>query len=50
MFINIYDRGNVMNLNYYWATHPNGQPYLVKEKEYWFRLLPLVGVSWGWEY
>jgi outer membrane cobalamin receptor len=46
--INIYNRGNVMD--FYWATNPNGQPYPVKEKEYWFRLLPSVGVSWRWEH
>ena len=46
--INLYDRGNLRNIKYYVNTRPDGKPYLVEMKEYWFRLLPSVGLSWTW--
>jgi outer membrane cobalamin receptor len=46
--INLYDRDNLRNIKYNVNTRPDGKPYLVELKEYWFRLLPSVGLSWTW--
>jgi hypothetical protein len=46
--INVYNRGNVMNIDYWWEFNHDGTPYLVAEKDYWFRLLPSLGISWSW--
>jgi outer membrane receptor for ferrienterochelin and colicin len=48
--INLYDRGNIRNIKYNWRTGPNGIPYLDETKEYWFHLLPSLGVSWTWKH
>jgi hypothetical protein len=48
--INLYNRGNVRNIKYNWRTDQDGVPYLEKREEYWFRLLPSIGVSWRWNH
>ncbi len=48
--INLYNRGNVRNIKYNWRTDQDGIPYLEEREEYWFRLLPSIGVSWRWNH
>jgi hypothetical protein len=46
--INLYDRGNVRNIDYSWQWR-NDRPALIGENEYWFKLLPSIGITWHWE-
>lgn len=49
--INLYDHKNVRNINYSWVWNSSqNRPYLVGEDEYWFKLLPSVGVSWNFNH
>ena len=45
--VNIYDRGNVRTYNYPWHCTGSGCS-LGRSPEYWFGLLPSLGVSWSW--
>ncbi len=47
--VNLYNRGNVRSYTYKDKRDSSGGYYFEKEAEYWFRLLPSVGVSWTWE-
>ena len=49
--INIYDRGNVQAIKYncQWSYYLN-RPYLAKRYDYWFKLMPSIGVSWSWNH
>jgi hypothetical protein len=49
--INVYNHGNVRNIKYIqdWDS-VNERPYLVEENNYWFKLLPSIGVSWSWDH
>lgn len=47
--INVYNHGNERNTVYYW-NWVNNRPFLIFEKEYWFKLLPSIGVSWSWSH
>jgi len=44
--INMYNRDNLRNIKFSRRIDPDGIPYLVETKEYWFHLLPSLGVSW----
>jgi hypothetical protein len=46
--INLYNRDNIRNIKYSIRRDPDGIPYLVEQKGYWFPLLPSLGVSWTW--
>jgi len=46
--VNVYNQGNVQTYNYWWRGDGDGGYYLKKDPDYWFRLLPSVGVSWSW--
>ncbi len=46
--INLYNRDNVSNVKYSRRSGPDGSPYLVANEEYWFGLLPSLGVRWTW--
>lgn len=49
--INAYNRKNLRNIEYHWEWDLSGnQPFLVGEKEYWFKLLPSIGVNWSWDH
>ncbi len=47
--INLYNHGNVRRYNYIWRHDDAGQLRLNREAEYWFKLLPSIGVSWSWD-
>jgi len=49
--INVFNHLNVRNIIYetVWIP-PSGPAYLVEEKEYWFKLMPSVGISWSWDH
>lgn len=47
--INLYNHGNVRRYNYIWHRDDSGQLRLNREAEYWFKLLPSIGVSWSWD-
>lgn len=45
--INLYNHGNVRYIDYYWQTDPRTfAPVLAETREYWFKLLPSIGVNW----
>jgi len=46
--INLYNRDNIRNIKYSLRRDPDGIPYLVEQKGYWFPLLPSLGVNWTW--
>ena len=46
--INLYNRGNVQTYVYDWVAEENGDLRLEPVPDYWFRLLPSIGVSWSW--
>jgi outer membrane receptor for ferrienterochelin and colicin len=46
--INLYNRDNVRNIKYNWRFSSDAIPYLEEEKEFWFPLLPSLGISWTW--
>ena len=46
--VNLYNRGNVQTYSYWWIDDGEGGYYLKKVPDYWFRLLPSLGVSWSW--
>lgn len=47
--INLYNHGNVRDINYQWNWH-GGAPFLTEVNEYWFKLLPSIGVTWNWDH
>jgi hypothetical protein len=49
--INVYNHRNVRNINYEWRLdEASGRPLPQHYNDYWFRLLPSIGVSWSWEH
>lgn len=48
--INLYDHGNVRNIAYNWYWNSGKGYFPVEEPEYWFRLLPSIGINWTWEH
>ena len=48
--INLYNRDNVRNIKFNWRTSPDGTPYLEEVEEYWFPLLPSIGISLSWDH
>jgi hypothetical protein len=48
--MNAYNRCNIRNIKYSWRRDQDGIPYLNQREEYWFRLLPSIGVSWRWNH
>jgi hypothetical protein len=47
--INLYDRKNMQNVVLDWIIPgPDSPPYLDRQNEYWFPLLPSFGISWTW--
>jgi len=48
--INLYDRGNVRNIDYQWVWDTPMTPHLEEQYEYWFKLLPSIGISWSWNH
>ncbi len=48
--INLYDHGNVRAYEYGLIRLPNDELRQTQSPEYWFRLLPSVGLSWAWDY
>lgn len=48
--VNLYNRGNPRNVNYQWVWDTPTSPRLVEEYEYWFKLLPSIGISWSWNH
>jgi hypothetical protein len=48
--INLYDHGNVRAYEYDLLRLPEGGFQAYPIPEYWFRLLPSVGLSWAWDY
>ncbi|MFH1570643.1 MAG: TonB-dependent receptor [Gemmatimonadota bacterium] len=46
--VNVYNQGNIQTYNYWWMDDGGGGYYLRKVPDYWFRLLPSLGVSWSW--
>jgi hypothetical protein len=49
--INLYNRGNVRNINYDWVwSGPSNTPHLEEVYDYWFKLLPSIGISWSWNH
>ncbi len=49
--MNLYNRGNVRSVDYNWHWDDRLQrPYLVEEREYWFKLLPSIGFSWDFNH
>jgi outer membrane cobalamin receptor len=48
--INLYDHGNVRSMEYNWVGSQSQGYYLIEEPEYWFRLLPSIGISWTWDH
>jgi outer membrane receptor protein involved in Fe transport len=48
--INLYDHGNVRAYIYELRRLPDGGFRSYSVPEYWFRLLPSVGLSWFWDY
>ena len=46
--INAYNHGNVRDVDYNWMWNPNrNRPFLEPENDYWFKALPIVGISWS---
>ena len=45
--VNLYNRGNVRTYNYY-CQCSRDDCWLERSPEYWFRLLPSIGISWSW--
>ena len=49
--INLYNHGNVRNIRNNWVwNHASNRPYLVERQDYWFKILPSIGVSWTWDH
>ena len=46
--VNLYNRGNVRTYEYSFNCSGLNECRLEKIPEYWFRLLPSIGVSWSW--
>jgi len=47
--VNLYNRDNVRTYEYSFLCNDLEGCRLEKEPEYWFRLLPSVGVNWSWD-
>jgi outer membrane cobalamin receptor len=46
--MNVYNHGNVRNIDYDWVANPQAErPVLLETEEHWFKLLPSIGVSWS---
>ncbi|MCC7261148.1 MAG: TonB-dependent receptor [Candidatus Latescibacteria bacterium] len=48
--VNLYNHGNVRAYEYGLIRLPSGELRQTQSPEYWFRLLPSVGLSWTWDY
>ena len=48
--MNVYNRGNLRNINYSWFRDPDDNLSQRVKEEYWFKLLPSIGVNWSWDY
>ena len=49
--INLYNRGNIRNINYNWVwNNQTNRPYFEKIYDYWFKLLSSIGISWSWNH
>lgn len=49
--INLYDHGNIRSINYNWIWNsPSSPPRLEETYDYWFKLLPSIGISWSWNH
>ena len=49
--INLYNRGNIRNINYNWVwNNQTNRPYFEKIYDYWFKLLPSIGIGWSWNH
>ena len=46
--VNLYNRGNVRTYEYYSELNDQGEWRLKKQPEFWFRLLPSIGLTWSW--
>lgn len=46
--VNLYDRGNVRTYEYGFNCNGPDECRLVENPEYWFRLLPSIGINWSW--
>jgi len=49
-FINAYNHKNVRTYDTWITSDGQGNFHHVREAEYWFNLLPSLGVSWSWEF
>jgi outer membrane receptor for Fe3+-dicitrate len=48
--INVYNHENVRNIDYSWVWDNPTSPRLEKTYEYWFKLLPSIGINWSWNH
>lgn len=47
--INLYNHENERNIEYAWRwDNTNQRPFLLEEPEFWFKLLPSIGLNWTW--
>lgn len=46
--INLANRENVFAYDYEKEIAADGTPFLARESESWFPLLPSIGMSWAW--
>ena len=47
-FINLANRENVFAYDYEKDIAADGTPFLARESESWFPLLPSIGMNWAW--
>ena len=47
--VNLYNHGNVQSYEYMIRCSDSYECRLDREPEYWFRLLPSIGISWSWD-
>ena len=48
--INVYNHENVRNIDYSLVWDNPTSPRLEKTYEYWFKLLPSIGINWSWNH
>jgi outer membrane receptor protein involved in Fe transport len=46
---NLYNHGNVRTYSYFWSCGEDGDCRRKRDAEHWFRLLPSIGLTWGWD-
>ncbi|UCD37459.1 MAG: TonB-dependent receptor [Fidelibacterota bacterium] len=46
--INLFNNKNLRTIEYDDVEGPSGQRRIISDKEYWFPLLPSIGLSWEW--